>query len=101
MTRLEHVFRRIRSDSNTPEFKELVRQELLNTPYKFMFVSILYPLWLVIVYAVTGDIEMLVNAVILIGIWLGIMYALVKVVRITTVVEDMEDMDEENPGPIV
>jgi hypothetical protein len=98
MTRLEHVFRRIRSDSNSPEFKEMLRRELLDMPYKFIFVSVLYPLWLVIVYAVTGDIQILVSAVILMSIWLGMMYALVKVVRITSV---LEDVDEENPGPIV
>ena len=67
-------------------------------PYKFIFISVLYPLWLVIVYAVTGDIQILVSAVILMSIWLGMMYALVKVVRITNV---LEDVDEENPGPIV
>jgi hypothetical protein len=98
MTRLEHVFRRIRSDSNSPEFKEMLRRELLDMPYKFIFVSVLYPLWLVIVYAVTGDIQILVSAVILMSIWLGMMYALVKVIRITNVTEDV---DEENPGPIV
>ena len=98
MTRLEHVFRRIRSDSNSPEFKEMLQRELLDMPYKFIFISVLYPLWLVIVYAVTGDIQILVSAVILMSIWLGIMYALVKVVRITNV---LEDVDEENPGPIV
>jgi hypothetical protein len=82
----------------------MLRRELLDMPYKFIFVSVLYPLWLVIVYAVTGDIEMLGNAVILIGIWITMMYVLVKVVRITNVIDDMDDMDdmdEENPGPIV
>jgi hypothetical protein len=84
MTREEHVFRRIRADSNSPDFSVLSQRELRETPYKLVFISVLYPLAQIFVYATTANTEALVHALLSMTIWVVTMFIIVLILRTST-----------------
>jgi len=91
MTREEHVFRRARSDSNNPEFHVISRREFSETPCKLVFISILYPLAQVFVYATTANTEALVHALLSMTIWVVTMFIIVLILRMSTKNTYLED----------
>jgi hypothetical protein len=91
MTREEHVFRRARADSNSPDFHIISRREISETPYKLVFISVLYPLAQIFVYATTANTEALVYALLSMAIWVVCMFMLVLILRPSSKNTNYED----------
>jgi hypothetical protein len=81
MTREEHVYRRARADTNNPEFHIISQRELSEAPCKLVFISILYPMAQMFVYATTANTEALVYALLSMAIWVVSMFILVLILR--------------------
>jgi hypothetical protein len=88
MTRNEHIYRRIRSDSNNPEFDELSRREMIESPFKFMLISVCYPMIQVLMYILTGDPTAFVSAIVLFFIWIVMLACFIGIFKAP---EDIED----------
>lgn len=74
-------YRRIRSDSTNPDFDALMKREMSQAPFKFMLISIIYPMIQVCVYAITGDIAALISAFVLLVVWMLMLYCFVQIFK--------------------
>ena len=73
--------RRIRTESERHEFEAMVRQEMVDSPHKFMLITICYPIFQFGVYIVTGDIIALSVATVLLILWIMMLYCFVELFK--------------------
>ena len=81
--------RRIRTESERHEFDAMVRREMVDSPHKFMLITICYPIFQFGVYIVTGDIVALSVATVLLILWIVMLYCFVELFKGT------DDFDNE------
>jgi len=89
MIKGDNFHRRIRTESERDEFEAMVRREMVHSPYKFMLITICYPIFQFGVYIVTGDIIALSVASILLVLWVAMLYCFVELFK------DSDDFDNE------
>jgi len=78
-----HIYRRIRTDSDNPNFDALIKRENAQRPYKAAVFMICYPIYQLSVYAVTGDIDTLVMAFVCFVLWAIMLYCVIELFKIS------------------
>ena len=95
MTMLPHLYRRIRADSDHPNFDALIKRENAQRPYKAVLILICYPMYYLCTYSLTGDIDALAIGYVCFVLWLVMLYCTVELFKIS----DEYENDISEPPP--
>ena len=66
------------------------QKSMINTSFKFMVISVFYPMIQLTIYAATGDISALSFALVLLFLWFIILYCFIQLF-----IKSTDDNDEE------